>query len=193
MERLDDKTIKVLLSIIDMTELGLNYEQMDYQDQETKKAIMKIINKINVELSTNLSTGKLFIEAYPYADGGCILFINQVTLHTKDRATSKKYRIGFDTPILYAFKDINAIGALSKRIQAAYNHIIIKDSLYFSQSKGEYYLLIYTYFKMDDKLMHLLSEYGTFYGKGSIAQAVVKEHTKEIINCEALLKLSRCI
>lgn len=189
-ELLENKTVKVVLSNIDMMSYNLTYEEMDYKNPETKKVIMQLIEKIKKEISIDLSTGKLFIEAFPYIDGGCILYVNMIDSDYK-KGQMKNFKSSFPTPIVYSFNDINALGNLSKRMISRYNHVILKNSLYYYENK--YFLLIYTYFKMDSQLSALLKEYGQFYGKGAVVCSLVKEHAKEIIEENAIETLVDCI
>ncbi len=190
-ELLDDKTVKVVLSNTDMISLNLTYDEMDYKNPDTKRVILQLVDQIKKEVSLDLSTSKLFIEAFPYVDGGCILYVNLLDLNLKSKSTAKQYKISFDTPIIFCFSDIDSLGNLSKRLLERYSHIILKNSLYLYN--GKYYLLLYTYFKMDDQLSRLLNEYGQYYGKGAIMSAVIQEHAKELISSDALEKLVDCI
>lgn len=191
-ELLDDKTVKVVLSNADMVHFNITYDDMDYKNPDTKRVILQLVDQIKREVSVDLSTGKLFIEAFPYADGGCILYVNLIDINSgKSKPGSHRYKTSFDTPIIFCFKDINALAGLSKRLISQFGHIILKNSLYLYHDK--YYLLIYTYFKMDDQLLHLLTEYGQFYGKGSFVSSLVQEHAKELIASDALETLSDCL
>ena len=190
-ELLNDKTVKVVLSNTDMINLNLNYDEMDYKNPDTKRVILQLVDKIKQEVSIDLSTSKLFIEAFPYVDGGCILYVNLLDLNEKSNAVARQCKISFDTPIIFSFSDLDTLGNLSKRLVMRYSHIILKNSLYLYN--GKYYLLLYTYFKMDDQLSRLLSEYGQFYGKGAIMSALIQEHAKELIACEALETLVNCL
>lgn len=190
-ELLDDKTVKVVLSNSDMMNFNLTYDEMDYKNPETKRVILTLVERIKKEVQIDISSGKLFIEAFPYADGGCILYVNLIDINNKSRPNAKRYKASFDTPIIYSFNDIDALGHMSKRMLQRYSHIILKNSLY--HYKEKYFLFIYTYFKMDEQLSYILNEYGRYYGKGAISSAIIKEHAKEILANEALETLSLCL
>ena len=182
-EPLDDKTVKVVLSRLDMESFQLTYEEMDYKSPETKRIILKLIDEIKKESDIDLTKGKLFIEAFPYADGGCILYVNVMEAPKKESA-AKKYKTSFDTPLIYVFHDLDSLAALSERLNNRYGHVILKNSLYLYE--GQYYLMIYTYFKLDSQISHLLNEYGVFFGKGSVASAFIREHAKELLRQDAI-------
>lgn len=189
-EPLDDKTVKVVLSKVDMDGFQLTYEEMDYQNPETKRVILHLIDEIRDQVDIDLSEGKLFIEAFPYADGGCILYVNVLdTARGTDVRLPKKHRTSFDTPLIFVFEDLSSLSALAVRLNARYSHVILKDSLYLLDHK--YYLMIYTYFKMDNEIIHLLGEYGRFYGKGAVRSSLIKEHAKELLKSDAAQTLEK--
>lgn len=183
-ELLDDKTVKVLLSKIDMKSLNLCYDEMDYKNPQTKRVLLKLIEEIKKEVAINLNAGKLFIEAFPYADGGCILYVNVLEATKGMQEHQKKAKSGFDTPLIFSFDDIDSLAKLSSRLNARYSHIILKSSLYLWDSR--YFLMLYTYFKMEAELVHLISEYGKAYSKGSTQSAIIMEHAKELITADAV-------
>lgn len=189
-ELLENKTVKVVLSNADMLSFHLTYEEMDYKNPETKRVILLLIEEIKREVALDLSTGKLFIEAFPYADGGCILYVNLVDNNTK-KNNLKEHKQGFSTPIIYAFPTINALGQVAKRIISRYDHIILKSSLF--SENNQYFLLLYSYCKMENELSALLNEYGKYYGKGSVISSVIQEHGKELIQTDAIKILSECL
>lgn len=190
-ELLDDKTVKILLSKFDMTTFNLCYDEMDYKNPETKRVILKLIDEIKKEVKINLNTGKLFIEAFPYADGGCILYVNVLDSTKIQSQAQKKLKPGFDTPLIFMLEDVNSLGTLSNRLITRYSHIILKSSLYLWDNK--YYLMLYTYFKMDSEIINLINEYGKLYGKGTIQSSIIKEHAKELITNDAIAMLDSCL
>lgn len=181
-EPLDDKTVKVVLSKIDMDSFKLTYEEMDYKKPDTRRVILKLIDEIKKEVDIDLSQGKLFIEAFPYADGGCILYVNILEQAKSPSGAAKKN--SFDTPLIFVFDNLASLCAIASKLNKRYSHVILKNSLFLLEDR--YYLLLYTYFKMDDQLTQILSEYGQFAGKGSVRSSLIKEHAKELIHSDAL-------
>ena len=179
---LENKIIKVVLTSSDMIDYDLTYTEMDYSNQQTKQILSHLIDKIKNEFSMDLKLSKLLIEAFPYQDGGCILYINSVQ-PTKSST--------MHTPIIYEFDNITVLSSAVKQLYSQYTHIIIKSELYLYNEK--YILIIYTYFKMDKQIYNLLNEYADFYGKGVIVSAVIKEHAKKLISDNAVETLLKCI
>lgn len=188
-EPLDDKTVKIVLSRLDMESFQLTYEEMDYKSPDTKRVLLKLIDEIKKEVDIDLTKGKLFIEAFPYVDGGCILYVNILSL--AEQESPKKYKTSFDTPLIYTFDDLDSLSAVAERLNSRYSHVILKNSLYLME--GKYYLSIYTYFKLDSQISHLLNEYGHFFGKGAVSSAFVKEHAKELLHQDAIQTIEKSL
>lgn len=180
-ELLDEKTVKVLLSKLDMSNLNLTYDEMDYQKPDTKRIILHLIEKIKKEVKIDFSNGRLFIEAFPYADGGCILYVNIIDQVKK---VTEKQKSSFLTPLIFSCDDVDILFKMSNAVFLKYDHIILKSTLHLLD--GKYYLSLYTYFKMDDDIIKSVNEYGKFIGKGSILSAFLNEHAKKLIEDNAI-------
>ena len=180
-ELLDDKTVKVLLSKLDMSNFNITYDEMDYQKPDTKRVILHLIDKIKKEVKIDFSSGKLFIEAFPYADGGCILYVNIIDPSKK---ALEKPKSGFSTPLLFSCDNVDILFQMANAIILKFDHVILKSSLYLMNDR--YYISLYTYFKMDDDIIKRACEYGKFIGKGAVISAFVEEHAKKLIDDDAI-------
>lgn len=188
-EQIDRQTIKVILSPLDMDRFDLTYEEMDYKDPNTKRVILELLHRIKQETDLDLNDGRLFVEAFPYLNGGCVLYICTVSgeLPPKSRTVQKRTS-GFNTPLVFGFKSLELLSAACEHLVLQYNHIILKSALYLYET--EYRLLIYSYFKLDDRLIALVSEYGRYIGKGAVPSSVVKEHAKCLLDSGAIETIS---
>lgn len=182
-EKIDEKTIRILLSAKDMEEYHITYEQMDYNDAATKRAILNIVQQIRQKSNIGIETGKLFVEAFPNEDGGCILYVNVIDPVTEEKFPCRE-RSSFDTPLVFEFDSIDFLTAACSRLWVHDSHLIIKTSLYLYEKK--YRLLLYTYCRMEQKIIRLLQEYGHYLGKGAVLSAFVKEHAKPILTDRAV-------
>lgn len=181
-EPLDDKTVKILLSKEDMESFQITYEEMDYKKADTKRVLLSLIDAVKKESSIDLSKGRLYIEAFPYADGGCILYVN--LLGPAGQTHPPKHKTSFDTPLIYRFDGLPALCAAAKRLNGRYGHAILKNALF--RLDGSYCLSLYTYFKLDDPISRLLGEYGQYFGKGAVASALLREHGQELLAQDAI-------
>jgi negative regulator of genetic competence, sporulation and motility len=182
-ESIDSSTIKITLSHQDLSRLDITYEQMDYQDPATRKALLGLLRQAQTQTGLDLTESKLFVEAFPDENDGCILYINLVSPHPKDSGIYSK-GCGFNTPLIFQMDTIEEVSGLCSRLQKGMNHLVVKSSL-FSQDQA-YWLLLYTYCRMEDRLIAAASEFGRYMGKGSILAAMVREHSREIIAKDAI-------
>ena len=66
-----EEKITVTLSNIDMADLDITYDEMDYSNIETRRVIWTILDKAQKTLGKSVDTdGKLLIEGAPLSDGG---------------------------------------------------------------------------------------------------------------------------
>jgi negative regulator of genetic competence, sporulation and motility len=180
-ELIDKKTVRIFLSFDDMQQLCITYDQMDYKDPDTKRVILNLLQRVREQTSIDLSEGKLFIEAFPHSEGGCVLYVNVVNPQMPiPLSKPKRYKNNFNTPIIFEFGNIDNVINVCDKLFNQYSHLILKSSLYLLDQK--YMLLIYTYFKMDDKIVALVSEYGQLVGKGAVKGSFIKEHAKPIVD-----------
>lgn len=190
-EQIDQQTVKVVLTQDDMDSFDITYEEMDYQDPNTKRVLMELLQRIRDEMQMDLGGGRLFVEAFPYLDGGCVLYICNIPAEGDKRARPVKKPSGFNTPIVFEFENLSLLTAACGRLIQRYNHIILKSALYLYEEK--YRLLLYSYFKQDEKLIALVSEYGRYVGKGAVQSSFVKEHAKLLLESNAVETLSELI
>lgn len=185
LELIDKTTVKVTLTKIDMAVFGVTYENMDYNQLHTKKLFNNIQTKIKQELNINFFDKKLLIEAFPFEKYGCILYISSAENSKQNiKQQTNTNSSTFNTPLIFEFDDIETLFSLCKILNGAYSHIILKSSLYYMHEK--YKLLIYTYFKLDNKITIICEEFGTYSGKGPCTESLIKEHGKLISETNAI-------
>ncbi len=187
-DKINNKTIKITLSDIDMQKLKITYDEMDYCKPETKKAISQIIKVIKPQIQVDPSENKLYVEAFPNGDGGCFLFVNVIDAKQPEL---KKSSTSFDTPLVFEFINLDMLTDCCITLQKLYNHVVIKSALY--TLSGRYQLLLYTYCKMDDELKNFLSEHSVFINKGAIAAALTMEHFDVVIETGAIEIICKCL
>lgn len=185
-EMLDQQTVKIILSYDDMSKLSITYDDMDYSDPETRFVIMELLQKIKKETTIDLTNGKLFIEAFPYESGGCILYINVLT--QKISKNLKELKTVFNEPIVFVFDNFDNVCDACINFFQNYNHLIFKSSLYSNDNK--YYMMIYSFFKLDKKISSVMSEYGHSFGKGELIASHIREYGKCIIGEIAIEKIA---
>lgn len=171
--------LKVELTKPEMERLGILYQNMDYKDETTRRALTSLLKKGKLETSFNPHRAKLFIEVYPTESGGCVLYFT--ALRTAEHPTGKPVGV---VPVVFEFESCNDLieGAISSHRH--YSQRIYKNSLY--QLDGRYRLILYP-LDYDDRLsVYHLSEFARVVGNGSILAAFCEEHGKLVIADDAL-------
>lgn len=182
-ELVDQKTVKITLNEDDLDEMALSFQACDGSTNETKRAVLSLITKIKDETELDLTGGKLFIEAFPDANGGCVLYVNVID-RGRGSLRCKKTSVEFNTPLIFRFDTLQGLLDACGRLFSQYSHLIRKSSLYLLDQT--YYLSVCSFLKTDEKLIKLLGEYGRFFGKGDIKNSFIKEHAKCIIEDAAV-------
>lgn len=177
-EFVDLQTVKVILSPTDMDNFSITYEQIDYDDPATRRVIVYLLKQIRQETSIDLTRGKLFIEAFPFEEGGCVLYINQISKET----TAKSH--GFHTPLIFRLSSLDSVIQACQSLYFRCLHLVFKSSLY--EVQGNYFLFIYSYVKMEKKILTVLGEYGNYTGEGPLLAAKVAEYGHPIVLNQAV-------
>lgn len=176
-EKLDDQTVRVVLSSSDLADFALTYETMNYSDDITKQAILVIVRQIKQQTGLPVETVQLFIEAFPHEQDGCILYVNLIESMEEHRAMKRSGK-SFETPIGVEFENLDILTDACQQLLQEFGHLVTNSALYLYERK--YRLLLYTYCKMEGKIIGLLSEYGRYLGKGPVLSAFSQEHGEAI-------------
>lgn len=190
-EQIDHRTVKIILSVEDMEQYALTYDQMDYNDRTTRRAILSIMEQVQSHTTLDVEQNKLFIEAFPGDGGGCVLYVNLVNVRDNGK-TFQKERPSFDTPLIFQLDTVDILAASCKRLFYDYAHLIIKSSLYTGDRSG-YVVLLYTYCRSNQRIINIMTEYGTYLGKGAVRAAHHKEHGRELITDNAIETILDCL
>ena len=85
-EIISSNTIKVVLDQFDMSAYDISFEELDRSSPETKKLLIDLIENINEGKNVNLTDERIFVEAFPKDDGGCLLYLSMLS-NTIKKAT----------------------------------------------------------------------------------------------------------
>lgn len=180
-EVISTNTVKITLTELDMLDYDINYERLDRKNPETKRLLIELLEAVREEKNIDLCSEKLYVEAFPQNDGGCLLYISILN----DRL---KPKIELYSELVCEIEDLTHLIAVSARIYKGCSHLVRSSELYFNGKK--YRLIINTFPKADTKISSLLNEYGNQTGKGELLSASTREHFKPILEKEAIEKLS---
>ena len=152
-----EEKITVTLSHIDMVDLDITYDEMDYSNIETRRVIWTILDKARKTLGKSVDTdGKLLIEVAPLEDGGCVLhFTNSPFSDTKRK---KRLIMKKDAePILFCPWDENSFIDSLKILSGLKDFIKNSESYKYENCL---YIIIRPKLTFSEKILHILCEFG---------------------------------
>lgn len=148
---LSDSTVKITLSDEDMKEYSLRPENIMLNTSETKRIFAQLLKKLGI--FHGCSAERLFLEAFPRADGGCVLYVSGLYPdYTKEQHpdNSGKCRLMCGT------KDLDTLVRLCRGLKAMGAD---KDCCVY-RSNCRYFIITETENESVSKIRHFLSEYG---------------------------------
>jgi len=179
-EIISANTIKVILNEEDMSNYDVSFEKLDRSSPETKKLLIDLIQNIQEEKHIDLSSERLFVEAFPKDDGGCLLYLSMLNSNMKV-APDKNSLYNSMVCKINSPKDLIEI---SNHLFNMFNHILHNSELYYLD--GIYLLILHAFKKADKKLKMFLNEYCEIIGVGDINSSGVREYYNCIFPINAI-------
>lgn len=158
--------IIVELTLSDMSELDITYDDMDYSNVETRRVIWTILDKARHELGRDIDPScNMTIETMPLNTGGCIIFftVNDIPQSIKT-VLSKGENV-------YEFDCIDNVIDLFSSMKEDFP----SGDLY-SDGKGKFRLI--TPFDERPAVKVRFKEYARLCREGRLAAEITKEHWK---------------
>ncbi len=186
-EKISRSKVKIELSFYDLKANHISYKQLDCNDPDTKRFISLLVQNIRQKVDIDLSTSRLFIEAFEQPDGGCILYISSMPdrslsdpfrLQGETRPRGQRYQSVFES-VVGEFDSIDAVSQLCLSLYSNYSHLVHKSHLYLYRNR--YRLVVETMSRLDKKLEILFNEYGRFTGRGVVHKARTAEYGSLIV------------
>lgn len=169
-EIISSSTIKISLDENDMSLYDISFEKLDRASPKTKRLIIDLIQNIRDETSIDLSSEKLFVEAFPKDDGGCLLYLSMLNSNLKPSTDNSSLY----SSVICILESPDQLIEISAQIFNIYNHILHNSELYFFDDK--YFLILHTFKKADKKLKSFLNEFCEVVGSGEICCSIVREY-----------------
>jgi negative regulator of genetic competence, sporulation and motility len=124
---LSSNTLKLTLSRLDMFDLDIKYESLSGKNPETKRLLAHVLKSIrldqlNHKTGFDFSSDRIFVEAFPRPDGGCMLYVSSLGDENGADAESGKKRKSTTT----AFKAVATPRAVTASKQVAVKRENIK-------------------------------------------------------------------
>ena len=179
-EIISANTIKIVLNEFDMSAYEVSFDKLDRSSPETKKLLIDLIRNIQEEKNIDLSSERLFVEAFPKDDGGCLLYLSM--LNNNMKVLQEKNSLY--NSMVCKIKSPKDLIEISNQLFNLYNHILHNSELYYLD--GEYQLILHTFKKADKKLKTFLSEYCEIVGNGEIDSSSIREYYSCIFPINAI-------
>ena len=183
LELVDESRLLIILSPEDMEDYQLTFDSLDWQNGHSRSVIKEFLRMACRQKGFCPGDSRLLIEAVPDEEG-CVLL---VTMLPEEKAKRKVYRIKENQPSLTPFLF---------RFDQAENLLAAACSSRLYLLNRAYYLIMYGGKRLPCPVEILLTEYGSYVGKGQQAAAQVLEHGKLLAGEDAIttvgLQLARC-
>lgn len=180
-EKLSDTAFKIIISAGEMRMYNIDFENLDKDNISAELMINEILKKINRSTGINLSSSRLFIEAFAVdEDMDCILYIS-----VADETDEEIYE-----PYIYYifdFENIENCTGFLRHLLPENLSAITQASLY---TTGSFYrLAVKIKTEYEDIIVSCASEFGTVSGYDETALAYTDEHYECIIRDNAVQEL----
>lgn len=177
---ISSNTIKIVLDENDMLLYNVSFDKLDRSSPETKKLLIDLIKNIKDEKSIDLSAEKLFVEAFPKDDGGCLLYLSM--LNNNIKANTEK--INLYNSIICTIDSPEMLLTISSKLYCHFSHLLHNSELYYRD--GNYLMILHTFKKSDKKLKIFLSEYCEILGTNEIDASLIREHYNCVFPIDAI-------
>lgn len=186
-EIISSNTIKVILDQFDMSAYDISFDELDRSSPETKKLLIDLIENINEEKNINLTDERIFVEAFPKDDGGCLLYLSMLGNNIK--STTDKNSLY--SSVVCLVKSHETLQALASQLFTQYSHITHNSELYYSD--GDYHLILHTFKRADKKMRNFLDEYCEIVGTNETDCSYIREYSQCIFPVNAIEEIIKKI
>jgi len=214
---LSQNTLKLTLSRHDMFDLDINYESLSGKNPDTKRLLSNVLSSVKLDKNSGVdfSGERLFVEAFPRPDGGCMLYISCLAeenrkperqertvnsysgssgtghsggkIHRFHSSVAVKTAVRRKKPLLCRFGGVNELGGACAALARMTQSGRLKADSSLYGNGSEYRLFV----SGEDRELTalLLREYGELIGD-EYETAVTAEHFNLIIGENAAEKLN---
>ena len=162
-------TVKIALTAEEMQYFDLDASQMDATDTATRQTLLSILRYAQRKTKLPFDSSKLMIESFPEENGAVERLSN------------------FPCTLTYQFHSFYALGAACVRLRRQFE--TLEESILYQQN-GRYVLKLLCMSRQLGAIRLLLNEYGTVCRSGWLADALLREHGKLLIDEDAIGKIA---
>ena len=181
-DTLSANTVKITLTEQDMRSNALNAESIRSRTAESRRSLTRFLKRFQSESSLfpGHSAERLFLEAFPSDDGGCVLYVSTLGAEPEPQPPRRSHSV----KLMCASPDLENVislcGCISKRV--------LSSSLYLFD--GDYCLILRASPGESDIVSHIIEEFGGLSDdETDIARAC--EHGKPVCRANAASVMSR--
>lgn len=184
-EIISSNTIKVVLDELDMSTYDISFEELDRSSPETKNLLIDLIENINEEKNINLTDERIFVEAFPKDNGGCLLYLSMLSGNIK----ASKENASLYSSVICKITTPEILRTLALELYTLYSHITHNSELYYSE--GDYHLILHTYKRADKKMRNFLNEYCEIVGTSEIDCSYIREYSQCVFPINAIEEINK--
>ena len=155
-DALSSNTVKITLTKKDMSDYSIKSEAIRSRSAESKRSLTRFLKKFQSESSLfpGQSADRLFLEAFPQDDGGCVVYVSTLGMETDPPFASAPSLSSLTLMCCAAsFSDI-------ARLCAGIAEKVTSSKL--CRFSGNYCLIVSVPFELSDEVMRLIPEFGEF-------------------------------
>jgi negative regulator of genetic competence, sporulation and motility len=188
---LSQNTLKLTLSRLDMFDMDIKYESLSGKNPDTKRLLSHVLRTVKLDKSAGVdfSGERLFVEAFPRPDGGCMLYISclfedgEIREVKSVKAPRRAVKSAACT-LLCRFDSLKALEGVCKSLAWYGDRLDTTSALY---SDGTEYRLYIT--GTDKKLLTaIVAEYGEVLNADELAYT--REYCKLLVAENAVKAIS---
>lgn len=182
---LNDKTIKLTLSLKDMKKYNLNNESLKNNKTISKNLILNILQDSKKNITFKLNKTDLFLNSLKIKNNKCTLYISIPLI--KNNTITKIAKIKKTNPIIAVFEKEKNMKNFCKNISYIFFKTKFESELYSFENK----FILTVFVQKDDieKFIAIVKEFGDIYSKSKIQYGTIKEHCKVILKKQAIEKI----
>lgn len=185
-EVLTNNTVKITLDNIDMTDYDVKYESLSQKSPDTKRLLIELLALVRLEKNLDLSSERLFIEAFPKDDGGCMLYISPLEKNIKSKNSLSIKKDTYQNSIICEIEGIDNLTSLCMQIRYCMGHLIYDSELYVKNTNYRLVLNSVNAGSFEDRILNIVKEYGVVIGRGKIIHARTTEYFNKITDKDAI-------
>ncbi|MCL2108403.1 MAG: adaptor protein MecA [Oscillospiraceae bacterium] len=222
---LSSNTLKLTLSRLDMFDLDIKYESLSGKNPETKRLLAHVLKKIrldqldktdhrNQKLGFDFTCERIFVEAFPRPDGGCMLYVSSLEAEggngKKKQRVTRENETGYNpisftetvTPkrepqknaVIFETECLTSLGGVCRGLakQREWNRLNVDTALYKGINNSKYRLIIRSENSKHPLIAGIIREYGEIL-RGERELYHTKEYFNEVIEEEAAERLSELL